>query len=68
MIHSRMLGLSVVVRCELNNREVLRVGWRTVDVGAHRQGRVVGEGFCSVVIGTVDVCVVLECGKYRRRG
>jgi hypothetical protein len=63
-----MLGLSVVVRYELNKRAVVRVGLRTVDVGAHRKGRVVGESFCSVVIGTVDVCVILKCGKYRRRG
>ena len=63
-----MLGLSVVVRCEPNKRAALRVGLRTVDVGAHRKGRVVGEGFCSVVIGTVDVRVVLKRGKYRRRG
>ena len=67
MIHSRMLGLSVVVRRGQDRRAVLRVGLRTVDVGAHRKGRVVGESFCSVVIGTVDVCVVLKCSKYRRR-
>ena len=66
-LHSRMLGLSVVVRRGLDTRAVLRVGLRTIDVGAHRKGRVVGEGFGSVVVGTVDVCVVLEYGKYRRR-
>lgn len=44
-------------------RAVLRVGLRTVDVGAHRERRVLREGLCSVVIGTVDVGVVLQKSK-----
>jgi hypothetical protein len=40
-------------------KTVLRVGLRTVDVGAHREGRVVREGFSRVVICAIDVDVVL---------
>ena len=35
MIHSRMLGLSVVVRCELDERAVVRVGLRARDAGGN---------------------------------
>lgn len=44
---------------------VLRVGLRTVDVGAHREGRVVRESFSCVVICAIYVDVVLPLSARR---